>query len=327
MKLRDRKKLGPDDKESARQRRAFIRSQLLNEGLEKLSFADIRQQPFGNVSDETLYKDAHFLQQDNQPIIVSKKHFLRSASGISTVRRRALEGRSEKEAIGRMAERLIAPPFAALPTLKGIASDLQTRLAEYWKKAHRLVILDAGSTTAAIARHLGRLRTPDPLRNLADLRIFTNGNLIHQELNKSGGNHGVILLGGAERHDTEAVAGTLAEECLRAFALKADIAIIGTTNLNEDGNFCSDSEDEARIKSRLLESARIRCIAADSQKLVNPGRGSTWVFAAFSRYVSGIDIIITDADIHKHQGHEERERLRLQFLERARKNQILVAHE
>jgi DeoR/GlpR family transcriptional regulator of sugar metabolism len=321
------KKIVRDEKEFARQRRAFIKARLIGEEMERLSFGDIRKQLFGDVSDETLYKDAHFLQQDNQPIIVSKKHFIRSASGISTVRRRAHEGRAEKEAIGRMAERLIAPASESLPVLKAIGTDLQTRFAEFWKKAHRLVILDAGSTTAAIARYLGRLRTPDPLRNLADLRIFTNGNLIHQELNKAGGSHGVILLGGAERRDTEAVAGTLAEECLRAFALKADIAIIGTTNLNEDGNFCCDSEDEARIKSRLLEAARIRCIAADSQKLVNPGRGSAWVFAAFSRYVSGIDVIITDPDIEIRQANEEREKLRLGILERARRNEILVAHE
>src|SRR5262249_32557612 len=138
-----------------------------------------------------------------------------------------------------------------------VKDNLRLRLEEYWRKGHRLLILDSGSTTAAIAHRIAAIKTPDGKRHLSHLRVLSNGDLVHRELNTAECRHGLIFLGGAERFDTGAIAGVLAERCLDAWGLQADIAIIGTTNLNADGKFCCDHEDEAYIKSRLLSSARI----------------------------------------------------------------------
>ena len=107
--------------------------------------------------------------------------------------------------------------------------------------------------------------------------------------------------------------------------MQGDLAIIGTTNLNSAGHFCCDHEDEAQIKSRLLGAARIRCIAADSNKLLNPGRGSSWVFALFSRFSA--DLILTDTDILKPFENADLERLRQAFFKRTADQGVLVLTE
>jgi DeoR/GlpR family transcriptional regulator of sugar metabolism len=244
---------------------------------------------------------------------------------LSTVGRRTHEHPREKAAIARIAARLIMPQRHETARFTMMSATLRARMEEYWNKKHRLVILDSGSTTAAIARQVAPAKTPDANRRLSHLRVLTNGALVHQELNIATCTHGLIFLGGAERFDTGAVAGTLAEQCLDAWALKADLAVIGTTNLNEDMKWCCDHEDEAYIKSRLLDSARVRCLAVDSSKLINPSRGSAFPFAAFSRFM--VDIIITDPLIHERHSDEECEQERQNFLVRAHDEAIYVATE
>jgi DeoR/GlpR family transcriptional regulator of sugar metabolism len=200
-----------------------------------LSFDEVMAR-FARVSDQTLYNDAAFLQADGKPIGTSKRRFIYDTGGLSTIRRRTQEQKREKESIGRIAERVVVPlvpdPDVVFRHLRGKSapdSGLKARLREYWTKAHRLLILDSGSTTASIARHLAAVKHPDPERHLADLRVLTNGGMIFQAFNKADCSHGLILLGGAVRRDTDAVAGALAEFCLEKWALTADIAIIGTT--------------------------------------------------------------------------------------------------
>jgi DeoR/GlpR family transcriptional regulator of sugar metabolism len=323
--------LTAERKAQAEKRRAYIVKVLIDDHESELTFDAVIEE-CGQVSDQTLYNDAAYLQDRDQPISASKRRFILDSGGLSTIRRRTQEQKREKEQIGQIAEQIVMPELPKDPARlmrKGsrlqLDIGLRTRLVEFWNKAHRLLILDSGSTTASIARHLATVKPPDPKRLLADLRVLTNGGLIFQTFNQPDCSHGLILLGGAVRRDTDAVAGTLAELCLEKWALKADIAIIGTTNINDSFKFCCDHEDEASIKSRLLAAARIRCIAADSTKLVNPGRGSTWEFTGLHR--SMIDIIITDPRIWEQDSDARCEQRRLGFLQRVREEKILLASE
>ena len=273
----------------ARQRRQFVRDRLAKDG--QLPFASVRAQ-FQLESDSVLYQDGVWFQQHGEPIITQDRAFKVSENRLLLIQQRARHHLRAKEMIAACAARLIAPTVAQQDAFNQppLPAELADKLKAYWTKANRFLILDAGSTTGAVARHTARLKAPDPDKRLSSLRVLTNGMMIVQELQHSP--HGIITVGGAYRKPTGAVAGNLAEQSLASWGFHADLAIIGTTNLNEQGDFCCDGEDEAQIKSRLLESARIRCIAADSAKLTTPGRGSAWAFASLSHVM--IDLVITD---------------------------------
>jgi DeoR/GlpR family transcriptional regulator of sugar metabolism len=294
------------------------------------------------VSETTLYNDRDYFRKNEKPIDIERKAFVYSEEGLTTVAKRGSVNPHAKELIGALGSKIIVSPpperrddkrgrdlsvsevFLQDGALPPLAGWLERRIASYWLKPHRLAILDSGTTNGAVAGHLKILKSPDPGRHLAQLRVLTNGLNILEELKDS--SHGVILLGGSFRRDTGAVAGLLAERCLDVWGLdNADVAVIGTTNLNNRLEFCCDSEEEAAVKSRLLHAARIRCIAADAEKLMgSKDRGSSWAFAPLSDSV--VDLIITDSDILKLQQKDpDREEARQEFLKAVRDNGVYIA--
>jgi DeoR/GlpR family transcriptional regulator of sugar metabolism len=334
---------------TAKDRRGFVIDQLLEKQCEEVTFADLIT-AFG-VTEQTLYNDDDYFSAQGIPIVVENKRFKRGYEHLNTVGRRRGTRKAEKEAIARVATDLVASP-AGTPILNEVvqygaggknqdartiahsllrqphgewrmSDELASRLLAYWSKAHRLLILDAGSTTEAIARRLSQVETPSPERHLAGLRVLTNGSMIVKAFAEGKNRHlGLILLGGARRSDTDATAGSLAEQCLAAWRFQADVAIIGSTNLQWNRGFCCDSEEEAEIKSRLLHTARIRCIAADSSKLISPSIGSAWPFAPF--HPSEVDIIITDWHILERREADEFEKLRRRFIDQVVHSGIYV---
>jgi DeoR/GlpR family transcriptional regulator of sugar metabolism len=275
------------------------------------------------------------------PIGIQKGHLVYDDTRLTTEGRRRHERHKAKARIGQLGATIIVGPerenssresllklLQENPQTRGMSSKLIEKFAAYYFKAHRMAILDSGTTTLEIAGSLTDVVTPAPKRHLNFLRVLTNGRRVADKLDAPDATHGIILLGGSLRRDTEAVAGLLAVRCLDAWLVNtadsaiADIAIIGTTSVNEAFDFFSDSEIESEMKSRLLNSARIRCICADSSKLMRRGGGS-WAFCGFSN--SMIDMILTDPGIHVEQQNAHLENGRQALLKAAQKAEIFIA--
>ena len=140
------------------------------------------------------------------------------------------------------------------------------------------VLLDAGSTTLALARLLpGRFR---------GLTVITNSLPIVAELTRGEGIE-VISVGGVVRAHSLAQIGPLA--ALALSRLTADRAFLGATGATLERGLSTPNLVEAETKRAMLEAAPSRYALLDGSKL---GRGS---LAAFARWeeLSGV---ITDRD-------------------------------
>lgn len=193
---------------------------------------------------------------------------------------------------------------------------VRSYLGQYWRKRHRLVAMDAGTTTHAVAEYVANpwgIEEEDekglppagvlsPNRDSFDprsisLRVLTNCPRIERCMESPRCFPSVISIGGALRKDTVARTGVLAEQSMKAMNLRPDIAMLGTTSLRtEDGyslmGFACDSEEEARTKS--LFEADLRCILMDSSKCQRY-RSSAFTFAVCGS--KSVDVVITDSGI------------------------------
>jgi DeoR/GlpR family transcriptional regulator of sugar metabolism len=311
------------------------------EDRQRLAIQEVVKQ-FGRTAQAIRNDVGRYFQHRNLPISIERDHLIHNEHRLTTEGRREFENKATKAAIGEVGALLIVGPKHDLVAKDSsmakqlersddpvpMSDVLRQKLDTYMTKAHRLAIIDSGSTTLAIAKALTKHKTPAPDRHLNFLRVLTNGRRVAQALDSPESTHGIILLGGALRRDTQAVAGLLAERCLDSWLAHtsdlaiADVAIIGTTNVNANFDLFSDSEIESEMKSRLLNSARIKCICADSGKLMRRGGGS-WAFCAFTP--SMIDLVITDSKILEKQENLQFELARIKFLERAKENRIYVA--
>ncbi|MBI3118204.1 MAG: hypothetical protein HYZ00_05945 [Candidatus Hydrogenedentes bacterium] len=181
------------------------------------------------------------------------------------------------------------------------ASRLKDRLLQYWKKRHRYCAIDAGTTTTQLAGCLADKRAPDKDARLASLTVVTNAPPVEQALQDPCNNIDILSLGGLLNKDTRARAGAHCEQAFDAWGIRVDIALVGTTSLVADeenggtpeGCAC-DSADEARIKSRFLDRAAIRCIVMDSSKFKRY-RLSAFIFAPLS--ADFVDVVVSDTKI------------------------------
>ena len=152
-------------------------------------------------------------------------------SGVTNIayeERRRLSADS-KEAIGQAAAALI-PPGASL-------------------------FLNIGTTTEAVARAL--MGTPN-------LMVVTNNMNVAQIM----GPHPtaeVILTGGRLRRTDGGLTGDMAVETIRQF--KVDIAVIGASALDAEGDLLDFDPDEVRVSRAILAQARAAMLVADLGKL------------------------------------------------------------
>lgn len=117
------------------------------------------------------------------------------------------------------------------------------------------VILDAGTTTACLAAHLG---------DSEGVSVITNGiGPILRLLDI--GTVAVTVLGGRLRHINETVAGAEAEEMLRH--VYADTAFIGTDAIDPELGIASRTAEQSRLKTLMMRRARQVVVLADSTKL------------------------------------------------------------
>lgn len=152
------------------------------------------------------------------------------------------------------------------------------------KKAAQLVssgetiILDSGTTTMEIAKHL------DP--NIA-LNIITNAFNIANELLKST-NTNIIVPGGTLRKSSHSLVGPLAEKSMRNFYV--DKLFLGVDGFNTVEGAFTPNLEEASLNQVMIEIAKEVILVADSSKFRRRS-------LAFICPAKKIDVVITDEKI------------------------------
>lgn len=178
----------------------------------------------------------------------------------------------------------------ALPTLpvpdvpvglkQGMHAEQKSRIARAAAELVRdgeTIILDSGTTTAAIAR---RLRTA----RLSSLTVITNAFNIALELSGRA-NIRVLVPGGTLRPMSYSLVGPVAERMLSG--LSADRCFLGIDGLDADVGITTPEPMEAALNALMIRVSRQVVGVADASKF---GRRSLSVIAP----ASSLDVVITD---------------------------------
>ncbi len=156
----------------------------------------------------------------------------------------------------------------ALPSRETALSDPTLREKErlHRKEKHRIaqaaadmtsegqvIVLDSGSTTAAIARELRRFH---------NLTVVTNSINIAAEL--AGTDVEVILTGGTLRKNSFSLVGPIAEDTLRR--LNADILFLGVDGFDVHYGLSTPNLLEAKVNRVMVDVSKIVVAVCDSSK-------------------------------------------------------------
>jgi DeoR family fructose operon transcriptional repressor len=138
------------------------------------------------------------------------------------------------------------------------------------------VVLDAGSTTGALAAVLAEETRPE-------LAVVTNSVSIAALVSGAGGS--VELVGGRVRALTSAAVGS--STVAHFSRLRADIAFVGANGIAAGFGLSTPDVDEAAVKTAIVRSARRVVLLADSSKF------SEETLISFAN-LEDIDALITD---------------------------------
>lgn len=224
------------------------------------------------VSTETVRRDLKALAHAGQAEIVrgGARHLQEKPDSNRTllppVDERSQVHRSEKEAIGHRAA--------------GLVADGQ------------VVLLDGGTTTAAVARSLWVCR---------DLTIITNNLMIAHEI-AGHSSWRIHVIGGELSPSSMSLVGLNAIRDLKDAAV--DIAFLGAAGVTPRQEFTSADPVESELKRAMMKIARKVVIVADATKLQTSG------FSTFAA-AQDVDVFITtrpaEGDIAKVPGFEKTE--------------------
>jgi DeoR/GlpR family transcriptional regulator of sugar metabolism len=146
-----------------------------------------------------------------------------------SLQERAMIAKREKEAIGQL---------AATHVVEGDT-----------------LVLDAGTTTGSLARHL---------RHFGNLKVITNGFSVMLALAEAK-NVEVILLGGTLRYISYGVVGPYAELVLRRITAKK--TFVSADGIVAGRGLCEATAEQAALKALMLDQSKEVYILADSTKL------------------------------------------------------------
>jgi DeoR family transcriptional regulator of aga operon len=146
------------------------------------------------------------------------------------------------------------------------------------------VLLDVGTTTAAVARELRRRE------ELRDLTVITNGLSIALALEPAVPRLQVVVLGGTLRPLQHSLVAPLADAVLER--VRADVAVIGCNGVDAAAGITNINLPEAEVKRGMIAAATRTVVAADGSKL---GRVHLGRIAA----VTEIDTLITGTSAPK----------------------------
>ncbi len=148
-------------------------------------------------------------------------------------------------------------------------------LAATLVKEGETIILDSGTTTLEVARHL---------RNFRNLQVITNGLNIAMELLGSRGIQ-TIIMGGTVRDDSASVVGRSTEDMLEQFS--ADKLFLCGAGCDPDFGVSGTNLDETMANRAMLRAAREIIVVADSSKFI---KRSMSLITTFSE----VDLVISD---------------------------------
>lgn len=182
--------------------------------------------------------------------------------------------------------------------------SLQEKKKQHWQEKQRIaaaavklieegqcVMLDSGTTTAAIAHELKRF---------SELTVITNAVNIAAELTAT--DLQVILIGGILRKNSFSLVGPLAEDVLEE--MHADILFLGVDGFDPEIGLMTPNFLESRVNRAMVKAARRVVAVCDSTKFNR---------RSLSRIVppSAIHTVITDKNLSR----EVQEALRAQNIE------------
>lgn len=144
---------------------------------------------------------------------------------------------------------------------------------------NQTIILDSGTTTAEVARHL-------KISKIRPVTIITNGLNIALELSNAA-DITVLLLGGMLRPASLSSVGPQAEQMLQQ--LNADQLFMGVDGLDPEVGLSTPDVFEAQLDTLMMKMAKSVTVVADSSKF---GRRSLSVIGN----MNSIDRLITDID-------------------------------
>lgn len=186
------------------------------------------------VSDVTVRSDLDALDEQQSIRRVHGGAVLRAAGMREASFEEALESSAEeKRAIGLAAAALVAPGSS--------------------------VLLDVGTTTAAIARALA------DRDDLTGVTVITNGLTIALELEPAIPRFQVVVTGGTLRPLQHSLVEPLASSLLER--VHADLAFIGCTGVHPVGGVTNVNLPEADLKRAMVTTAERAVVVADGSKL------------------------------------------------------------
>lgn len=206
-----------------------------------------------NVSEETIRRDLNQLEQEgiirkNYGGAILVEELQNNFQPIPPVEQRRFQFYEEKDAIGKMAASLV--------------------------EDQQIVILDSGSTTWCVARHL---------RNVPDLMVVTNGLNVAEESSQNE-DASVFIIGGKLIKKSMSLVGPQAELELQNY--NAHFSFLGASGITMRKGFTSSDLYEAEVKRAMISAGQKIVIVADHSKFERQGLIS---FSSFQ----DVDILVT----------------------------------
>ncbi len=205
------------------------------------------------VSAVTIRSDLSVLESQG---LVQRSHggalLARTPPTEHTIRQKDSLNQAQKEQIGLLAARMVQPGDN--------------------------VIIDSGTTTISLARHL---------RDANDVTVLTNGLNIAWELADAPGVD-LILTGGRLRKQSLSLQGAQAEACLSAYNF--DKLFLGVDGFDLQFGITTHHEAEANLNHKMVERAKKVIVLTDASKF---GRVSLHRIGQLDR----VHTVITDASI------------------------------
>lgn len=167
-------------------------------------------------------------------------------------------------------------PFHSVATRSSEEKERVGALAASLVQDRDVVVLDIGTTCAAVARHLRGREVTVVTASIAVVDVLRDDRSVE-----------VIVLGGLLRPSYLSLVGTLTENALRE--LSADIGFICTSGVREDGFVMDSTGTEVPIKHAVRDAAERTCLLATSDKF--PGTGVLPVCR-----LADLDAVVTTAD-------------------------------
>ena len=194
------------------------------------------------------------------------------------------------------------------------ALEVHWKLRTFWGEHNRAVTMDAGTTNDAIANLLKEITLPMLVGTLQRLTVCTNSRGIFNVLGVAKVLTKTIMIGGEQVARSEAVAGRMSELFIKsAGVLQFGLGIMGATVVDLDPKnlvACSDTFEEANLKTLLYSKSSLRILVVDHTKLRQDGQmRASYPFAAI--HPDQLDLLVTNAPVPagntKHARQEHRQ--------------------